>query len=239
MLFSLPRYDFHFNHCCFIFSGIGWSNWKLSSHNSWIVFLPFNKNSDTSPKGSYIELNMANNPLLVTGLSIIFMLKQGVSLSVFYKTPRALSSGTFPVNRSWSFTPAFLSSSGIEDSTSGWWLINLVVWNHQLYTSEKHSWSVILLPLHLLLILKSHQNTSFITEFLLLLGKSYHCCLLLLSSMHSLSNLRMKYHKIYVCTSDSQKLFLKDCFLPTTDSVEGFFGVEVPKLGKTWIWCLP
>ena len=141
MLFSLPRYDFHFNHCCFIFSGIGWSHWKLSWHNSWIGFLPFNKNSDTSPKGSYIELNMANNPLLVKGLSIIFMLKQRVSLSVFYKTPRALSSGTFPVNRSWSFTPAFLSSSGIEDSTSGWWLINLV----SLKPPAVHIWKTFLI----------------------------------------------------------------------------------------------
>ena len=92
---------------------------------------------------------------------------------------------------------------------------------------------MILLPLPLLLILTSHQHRSFVTEFLLLLGQIYHCCLLLLSSMQNLSNLGMKYHQIYVCTSDSQQLSLKGCFLPTTDSTEDFFGVEVPKLSKT------
>ena len=40
MLFSLPTLNFHFNHCCFILSGIGWSNWKLFLHNFWKFFLP-------------------------------------------------------------------------------------------------------------------------------------------------------------------------------------------------------
>ena len=83
---AILRLDFHFNHCCFIFSGIGWSHWKLSLQNYWIVFLPFHKNGDTSPKGSNIELNMANNPLLVKSLSIISMLKQSTIISISQNT---------------------------------------------------------------------------------------------------------------------------------------------------------
>ena len=58
----------------------------------------------------------------------------------------------------------------------------------------------------------------------------YLCCLLLLSSIQILINLEMKYQQIYVCTSDSQHLSSKDCYLPTTDSVEDLFGVEYQNL---------
>ena len=45
----------------------------------------------------------------------------------------------------------------------------------------------------------------------------------------------MKNHQIYACTSDSKQLSLVDGFLPITESAEDFFGVVVPKRGKTWI----
>ena len=113
-ILNLQRLDLHFNNDYhFMFSVIRWSHWKLSSHSSWVIILPFSVNGDSSPKGSYTNLSMTNNPPLVKVLSITFMLKSNISLSVFFNTPRAFSSGICPVKRSWSFIPTFLSCSGI------------------------------------------------------------------------------------------------------------------------------
>ena len=108
----------HLNHSWAVLSSIGSPQIKLFLHRLWIISLPFNRNGDPKPSGSYIVLNAARTTRRAAYLSFILIMNLKVSSWMFHFTPSPLSSGWVPRFNSLYFTISFLYSSVFDFNSS-------------------------------------------------------------------------------------------------------------------------
>ena len=79
---------------CRYSAGILSSHLNLLQHRSCRISFALSMNGPAKPGGSYMELTIDRMPLLVTGLSLMTILKPKWSEDTFHRTPSALSTST-------------------------------------------------------------------------------------------------------------------------------------------------
>ena len=94
-----------------------------------MILLPFKKNGDAKPSGSYTELNLNSIPLFVAGLSFSDIVNPNVSVLMCHTTPNALSFCTSQLSSSLMLMFFLQCSSGADFITSVLLFINLVELN--------------------------------------------------------------------------------------------------------------
>ena len=120
---------FHFVHYIFTSSETLSSYPVFSCQNLWMILLPFKKNGDAKPSGSYTELNLNSIPLFVAGLSFSDIVNPNVSVLMCHTTPNALSFCTSQLSSSLMLMFFLQCSSGVDFITSVLLFINLVELN--------------------------------------------------------------------------------------------------------------
>ena len=109
---SFSVISLHYNQ----WRGITSSQPRFALHNSWFNNFSWSRNGSARHSGSYTELIIDSNPLLVIGFRFKVTLNQKLLVSVFQSTPKAGYDGRSPT-KSLSFIPFLLSFSGMDRRT--------------------------------------------------------------------------------------------------------------------------